>query len=124
MARGKREKPSVEVDVPHGQTPLLHSPNSIVARAQGPQAQLIQTNSISTPVLVLLVFGMSMLGVGVGYAIARANAAADKAAIAEREGRLAEEAAMHLRSTMRAYGITINRGDRKDDLDQEEPVEP
>lgn len=91
-------------------------------------AQLIQTNSISTPVLLLLVFGMSTLGVGVGYAIARADAAADKAQIAEREGRLAEEAAMHLRSTMRAYGITINPGGvkagTKDDLDQEEPIEP
>ncbi len=87
-------------------------------------AQLIQTNSISTPVLLLLVFGMSLLGVGVGYAIARANAAVERAAIAEREGRLAEEASMHLRSTMRAYGISINHGDHKDDLDQEEPIEP
>ena len=89
---------------------------------------MIQVNTLSNPVLLIFVLGMLALGIGVGYAISAANAAADKAAIAEREGRLAEEAAMHLRSTMRAYGITINPAGSiegvKDDLDQEEPIEP
>lgn len=61
-------------------------------------------------------------------AASAADRALDRAGIAEREGRLAEEAAMHLRSTMRAYGISINPGGTmagiQDDLSQEEPIEP
>lgn len=58
----------------------------------------------------------------------RADLAYELAQKAEREGRLAEEAAMHLRGTMRAYGIAINPGGINagiaEDMHHEEPIEP
>ena len=59
---------------------------------------------------------------------ARADTAYELAQKAEREGRLAEEAAMHLRGTMRAYGISIHPGGIDagiaEDMHHEEPIEP
>ena len=105
---------------------MMDSNGNVHSRADG--ASIIQVNQLSTPVLLILVIGMALLGVLSGVALGRSEQAINMAQIAEREGRLAEEAAMHLRSTMRAYGISINQdgvqAGIKDDLDQEEPVEP
>lgn len=117
----------IELDVPAGVTPVLESPHANVVRAHGPMAYLNAGNTLSTPVIVMLMLGFLVCGLGVGYAVSRANAAVDRAALAEREGRLAEEAAMHLRSTMRAYGIALNpsrEAGLKNDTNDEEPIEP
>lgn len=83
---------------------------------------VIMVNQLSTPVLITLLAVIGFIAMASGIGISLAWHAADKAAIAEREGRLAEEAAMHLRSTMRAYGITL--AGKKQDREEEEPVEP
>ncbi len=71
---------------------------------------------------------LSELSARAGDIKARADTGYELAQKAEREGRLAEEAAMHLRSTMRAYGISVNpqgvMAGIQDDLSQEEPIEP
>ena len=53
-------------------------------------AQVIQTNVLSTPVLMVALLIFSVFGVGVGYAVERSAAADEKAVIAEREARLAQ----------------------------------
>ena len=58
-------------------------------------------------------------------AMHQASLAIDRAGISERESRLAEEAAMNLRATMRAHGIVADPvNGLKKDIDEEEPVEP
>lgn len=83
---------------------------------------VVQVNTLSNPVLIVIVAVMTLVAAMSGIAIAVSWHASDKAAIAEREGRLAEEAAMHLRSTVRAYGLSI-RGSEQD-REHEEPIEP
>jgi len=94
----------------------------------GGGASVQNNNQLSTPVVVTFMLALLIVGLVSGGALVMGWHATELAKIAEREGRLAEEAAMHLRSTMRAYGISINPAGRdagiRDDLDQEEPIEP
>jgi len=42
-------------------------------------AQVIQSNQLSTPVIAIFMVGFMLLGLGVGYAIARSNSAVEHA---------------------------------------------
>lgn len=92
-------------DIPPGNTPVIESPNAIVTRAHGPQAQVVQTNTLSTPVLLMALGLFAIFGVGIGYAVVKADAADDKAVIAEREARLAQRRYDDMRILLEVNGI-------------------
>ena len=41
-----KSKPHVRMDIPPGNTPVIESPNAIVTRAHGPQAQVVQVETL------------------------------------------------------------------------------
>ena len=86
-----KPKPSgCRVEIPPGNTPVIESPGAVVSRPNGPQAQVIQTNSLSTPVFVVLVLALFIASLVSASAIMLAVSAKDAAVIAEREARLAQ----------------------------------
>ena len=74
--------------------PVIQSPNAILSRANGPQAQIFNSNHLSTPVLIAIILGMSgCLAVAIdGLLIAQqAKTEARVALNHAEEGRIANE---------------------------------
>ena len=91
--------PREVVDITPGTTPVLHSDGAVVARAHGPQAQIVQTNMLSTPALVVVIVGL-VISTALGFSAFYISQ------MAEREARLAlahaDRAAMDLEIHLQA----------------------
>lgn len=77
------------VSVTPGNTPVIESAGAIVARSQGPMAQVNQTNNLSTPVLLVMLAAMILSIAIASVAIGISNQAEREAQNAEREARVA-----------------------------------
>ena len=78
------------VEVTPGTTPVIDSPSSVVSRPNGPNAQIIQTNILTTPVLLAVLGAFGVTAFVSASALLWAKQADDKSVIAEREARLAQ----------------------------------
>ena len=96
-----------KLEVPPGVTPVIDSPNSVVSRPNGPNAQVIQTNALSTPVFVVLILALFISALVSAVALVQAFEARSAATIAEREARLSQRRYDSMKVELELKGLKL-----------------